>query len=275
LLWEAAEPLNGNTTQWLTTNSKRLGIYLGIGFIETDGDDFYNTYAIAGPDGKLTGYVRKTMAETGIFRCSTGSHTIDTGLGKIGVGICADNHFVPMVRKMQKEGVILMLMPHAWPGPSADSNQINQELILRSREKARDLACIYAKLLGVPVVFTNHVGPIGRERWMGIIGSKIDPDSTSMIGMATISDANGCLVAQADDSTETIITAELDLHPSVQRIQSEPARFGNYGGGWLDASASSNFLRDLVCYIDSFLGSMNYKISSERRHKAAEKYLSK
>ena len=56
-MWDWAEPVNGPGVAWLTGLSERLGVYLGIGLVEADGDDFYNAYVLAGPDGKVAGRV--------------------------------------------------------------------------------------------------------------------------------------------------------------------------------------------------------------------------
>mgnify|MGYP001425607882 FL=1 len=41
-IWQFAEPADGKTAQWACELSAQLGIYIGAGFIETDGKDFYN-----------------------------------------------------------------------------------------------------------------------------------------------------------------------------------------------------------------------------------------
>src|SRR6516225_7527481 len=60
-LWDCAERRDGTAIQWLAAGSQRFGVYVGIGFVEADGEDFYNTYALAAPDGHIAGFVRKTM----------------------------------------------------------------------------------------------------------------------------------------------------------------------------------------------------------------------
>jgi N-carbamoylputrescine amidase len=116
-IWDTGETRHGLTVQWLQETSRRLGVYLGIGFVEADGKDFYNTYALGGPEGQIAGFVRKTMAETACFRCIKGPHVINTPIGHIGIGICADNLFVPNLHQMQDHSADLLLMPHAAPVP--------------------------------------------------------------------------------------------------------------------------------------------------------------
>jgi len=59
-LWDSAEPLEGPIVSWLTALARRLGLYLGTTFLEVDGEDFYNTFVLAAPDGQLAVRVRKS-----------------------------------------------------------------------------------------------------------------------------------------------------------------------------------------------------------------------
>jgi Carbon-nitrogen hydrolase len=48
-IWNYAEPFYGPTVGWLTQIAKRLHVYLGTSFLEVEGEDFYNTFALASP----------------------------------------------------------------------------------------------------------------------------------------------------------------------------------------------------------------------------------
>ena len=264
LIWDAAETRQGATIRWLEDISARLEVYVGIGFIEADGEDFYNTYALAAPNGKIAGFVRKTMAETYCFRCSNGSHVIDTPLGKIGLGICADNHFVPMVRLMQEQGVDLMLMPHALPGAFKTGGLVNPQDIEQSRKKARGMAPLYAQFLGVPAIFANAVGPRGPEKWAGIVGGMMTPEAFRILGLSTIVDGDGMIKGELDE-TEGVLVADVNLDPA-RKVCIKPESYGRYGGGWVHPLSSP--LVDLICSVDAFFCGMSYWFSHERRQKA-------
>ena len=65
-----------------------------------------NLFCIYGPDGQAAGQVPKYHAETYFFRPMLADRPyIDTSLGRIGVGICADNHYVAFARRMQAADV--------------------------------------------------------------------------------------------------------------------------------------------------------------------------
>jgi predicted amidohydrolase len=50
-LWDAAEPTQGLTARWLREQARRLGVHLGTSFLEADGEDFFNTFVLATPEG--------------------------------------------------------------------------------------------------------------------------------------------------------------------------------------------------------------------------------
>jgi N-carbamoylputrescine amidase len=266
-LWDSAEALDGTTVRWAQSTALRLRVYIGIGFVEVDGADFYNTYALAAPDGHVAGVVRKTMAETGLFRCATGNHVIQTDVGRIGIGICADNHFAPMIRLMRAQGVDLMLMPHAAPAAFKTGGLVSDADVASAYAKLRGLAPLYARLLGTPAVFANMVGPRGREGWMGIIGRLMPPDQFRFVGLSTIADRNGMIAAQLDDHSEGVIVGQVALSRLVAPT-TEVVTYGRYGGGWLHAAASGNIPRDVLCTVDACFGRLSYTMSGKRRRTA-------
>ena len=267
LLWDSAETRDGVTVRWLQAAAERFRVYLGIGFIEAEGDDFYNAYALAAPDGTIAGFVRKTMAEVNLFHGAAGSHVIDTTLGNIGVGICADVHFVPFVASMQARSVDLLLMPHAWPGSYKTGGAVSQADIERTNAKARTLAPLYARFLGVPVVLANLVGDRGPEPWGGLTGRLMDPAHTRFLGVSTIADWDGTVLQQMDGVSEGILVADVTLDPR-QKVTASPKKYGRYGGGWIDKGQPSDIVRDLLCSVDAFFGQRSYTHSDDRRRKA-------
>jgi predicted amidohydrolase len=57
---------------------------------------------MANPSGKIIGIVRKrypSLWEAYFFKGSPGEHTFETDFGRVGVGICFDNHTDLPIRK--------------------------------------------------------------------------------------------------------------------------------------------------------------------------------
>jgi len=106
-IWDAAEERErGPMRLWLSATAQRLGIYLGAGCVERDGSDFFNVFVLAGPNGDIAGRAYKTDAEANVFGRGRNEHVIDTALGRIGIGICADNQLVAQLKLMHEHGLL-------------------------------------------------------------------------------------------------------------------------------------------------------------------------
>ena len=151
--WDFAEPSNGKTVQWLKSTSKRLRVWLGAGFFEADGEDFYDTFVVTTPEGQEAGRVRKALPAEGeayFFRGELGPHILHTAIGNIGVGICAESYYCMLPTELIKQSADLVLMPHSAPDMSGSGG-------LPPPPGTR-LASWYAKKLAIPVAMVNKVG---------------------------------------------------------------------------------------------------------------------
>ena len=59
MMWDTAEREGGPTSTWMKETSSRLGIWLGAGFLEAEGEDFFLSFLVTAPDGGEAGRVRK------------------------------------------------------------------------------------------------------------------------------------------------------------------------------------------------------------------------
>ena len=159
IIWDAAEPARGQTAQWLSEHCRRLGIHAGTSFLEAEGEDFYNTFVLTGPDGNELGRVRKqtpAAAEAFYTRGEAGPHVIPTSLGRIGVGICFENQLAYIPRLLHENRADILLMPHSAPSPRLP---LLENVSARQWEKL--LAATpgdLARALGIPTVFVNKCG---------------------------------------------------------------------------------------------------------------------
>ena len=152
--WDSAEPSNGKTAQWLKSTSRRLHVWIATTFLEASGTDFYDTFVLTGPTGDEAGRIRKQIpagAEAYFFRGENGSHVISTSIGKIGVGICAENYYCFAASQFLNDSVDFVLMPHATPDMSKGGGL--------PTPPGTHLALWYTRKLGVPVALVNKVGP--------------------------------------------------------------------------------------------------------------------
>lgn len=206
--WDSAEPSNGKTVQWLRSTSRRLRVWLGAGFFEADGEDFYDTFVLATPEGEEAGRVRKAVpaeAEAYFFRGEMGPHVLNTSIGKIGIGICAENYYCALPTDLITQSADLILMPHAAPDMS-ESGGLPQPPGTR-------LALWYAKKVGIPVAMVNKVGRSYKPPPNEIKGF--------YPGLSTIVDSDGT-VRQSMDGKEGIGLAEVTLDPRRKKSVSDP-----------------------------------------------------
>jgi N-carbamoylputrescine amidase len=225
-IWQFAEPADGKTAQWACELSARLGIYIGAGFIETDGKDLYNSYLLSSPKGKICGIIRKEEAEAYCFKRGRGDIYIDTDIGRIGIGICADNHFAERLNRMKDANIDFMLMPHASPAPFKTSAKISEKDIALFEQQPYMVAATYSKYLRVPTVYVNAVGSF--PELMGGFGVKSFNENFRLMGGSLIVDADGKLVVKMGTEEGYEIsaivlgtTSEAPVMPSV------------YHGKWL------------------------------------------
>jgi len=244
-IWDGAEPKQGPTVQWLCATSKRLGVWLGTSFLEAEGEDFFNTFVLTTPDGQEAGRVRKQTSaafEAFFTKGGPGPHVIDTGLGKIGVGICYENQLSYLPRMVCSQSVDLMLMPHSYP-------KIGQMVF-----SLKELAPSYARLFGVPAIVCNKSGPF-RTGYPCVPFYK---SNSSFPGLSTIADSDGSVKAQLGDE-EAVIVGDVALDPE-RKIPNPPRRYGRWAlkGPWFRGS---------VVVLEA-VGRLWYTLSLERKRKA-------
>ncbi|MBA0087413.1 MAG: carbon-nitrogen hydrolase family protein [Acidobacteria bacterium Pan2503] len=184
--WDSAEPSQGKSVLWLKSTSKRLHIWLGAGFFEASGEDFYDTFVLTAPSGDEAGRVRKQIPagpEGYFFRGDVGPHVISTPIGKIGVGICAENYYCFAASQFLKDSADFIVMPHSSPDMSNGGG-------LPSPPGTR-IASWYAKKLGVPVAMVNKVGR----------SYKPPPNEINGVfpGRSAIVDSDGTILQSMDD----------------------------------------------------------------------------
>jgi N-carbamoylputrescine amidase len=248
-IWQAGEPAGGATEQWLGRLARKHGVHVGAGYLEAEGDEFYNTYTLMQPDGSVAGRVRKGSLPGGegwFFRPDRGPKTIETELGRIGVGICNDNQTCWFRDAMENESPDLILMPHSAPTPRVPV--IHRWFARVYDQNLADTPARYARALGVPVVMANKVLtrsttalpflPLLRLQW-------------EFLGFSAICAAGGEVLGRAD-RCETALVREIELTRTESEIPAEhhfywsfePPRFADSLGRiclWLEARGKRSY----------------------------------
>ena len=197
-----ARPLQTDrAVQHFAALAAKLGVVLPISFYEAAGNTFFNTLAMIDADGTTLGNYRKTHIphSTGYEEKfyftpgDTGFRVFDTRFARIGAGICWDQWFPETARALALQGAEVLLFPTAIgsePGQPDFDSAAHWQRTMQGHAAANM----------VPVVASNRVG---LER-----GPQLE---MTFYGSSFIADHTGALLAEANRTDETFLTARIDL----------------------------------------------------------------
>jgi len=194
-----------------TPIARELGVVLPISFFEKANNSFFNSIAILDADGTNLGVYRKAHIPNGpgyqeknyFSPGDTGFRVFDTRYARIGVAICWDQWFPECARAMALQGAEILFYP------TAIGSEPPPALPVNSRDHWQRAQQGHAAANLTPVVVSNR---IGTERALQ------DPDNVYIrfYGSSFIADATGAKVAEADETSETVITAKFDLERTAE-----------------------------------------------------------
>jgi N-carbamoylputrescine amidase len=252
-IWNYAEAIKGKSVGWLLETAKRFEIYLGFTFLEADGEDFFNTFVLADPEGKLIGKVRKTppsSVEAYFYTSGSDTHIIDSEIGRIGVGICYENTLFDQMSFLHSGNVDFVLSPAAAGRPKpfipGDVKRF-EKMLINSRS-------VFAKTLGVPVIVANRAGPLETE-----LPGSLPYLKSSFPGLSSIVDFDGNVKAELDDK-EGIIVADVQVGHDSNR-KSTPQKYGTMWGIPVPWYA-------FIWPLTQKWGEKNYAVNAKRKERA-------
>jgi N-carbamoylputrescine amidase len=203
-----AEPLDGPTVGMLTELTARLGGLVATGVCERDGDTFFNTVVVVGPDGPVLHYRKLHLfdAEKNVYAPGDlGLPVVDTDWGRLGVCVCYDLRFVEVLRALSLQGADLVLAPAAWVGG------FDRSVPATGLPRQAQAAVVQANLDQVAVAAVSQA-PV--------------PGGPALLGGSVVVDAHGDLLAGplSRDSADTA-TVEIDIAAGrAARLRSERIR---------------------------------------------------
>jgi N-carbamoylputrescine amidase len=209
-IWDCAERFNGPTVGWLTQTAKQRHIFVGTSFLEVEGEHFYNTFALAAPDGTVAGKVRKcppASLEAFFYTSGNTSHVIETDLGRIGVGICIENLLYDHLLDLQRQSVDLVLQPMA-AGRLKPMKPGDTELFDSMVKRG---APYYARALGVPVAMADRTGALNTD-----LPANLGEMASTFPGYSQIVDSDGAVKGRMG-SQEGVLVAEVTLDPGLKK----------------------------------------------------------
>jgi len=207
---------DGPSTHELLELSRELGVSIGAGLIEHDGERLYNAYVVAMPNGEWAVH-RKLHVFVSEFLSPGDRYTVfDTPHGcRVGILICYDNNIVENARATALAGAEILLAPHQTGGCNSVSPKamkpVDPAVWARRHE---DPEAIRAELCG----------PKGRGwlmRWLPsrahdngmflVFANGIGPDDDEIrTGNAMILDPYGEVLVETSKAGDDMVVADLE-----------------------------------------------------------------
>ena len=148
--------------------AKKLNVAIPASFFERDGQHYYNSVAMIGPDGAIMGIYRKSHIPDGpgyeekfYFRPgNTGFKVWDVFGTTIGVGICWDQWYPESARAMALMGAEILFYPTAIGSEPYDADLDTSRMWRRAMQGHAVSNCM-------PVVASNRIGREGEQTFYG------------------------------------------------------------------------------------------------------------
>jgi predicted amidohydrolase len=197
-----AEEIPGPTTEALEEACRRLGAHVVCGLLEREGDVLYNAAVLVGPDGLIGSYRKTHLPFLGVDRFTTPGDELpvfDTPIGRIGLEICYDLRFPEVTRALALRGAEIVAHPTNFPMAA----KVQTEVITLARAAENRIYLLTA----------NRVG---KERW------------GEFCGWSQIIDPFGKRLAEADETEEKLLVADIDLEKARDKDYVIPGEYELY-----------------------------------------------
>jgi predicted amidohydrolase len=198
-----AEEIPGPSTELMEREARRLGLYVVCGLLERDDDALRNAAMFVSPDDGLIGTYRKThLPFLGVDRFVVPGDEMpvwETPLGRIGIEICYDLRFPEMTRTLALRGADIVAHPTNFPIAA----RIQTELITVARAAENR-------------VYLLTANRVGKERW------------AEFCGWSQIVDPYGVRLAEANETEETLLVADVDAEKARDKDYVIPGEYELY-----------------------------------------------
>jgi N-carbamoylputrescine amidase len=200
--FELARPLDGHpTVVRFQALARELGVVLPVSLFERAGQAFFNSVVMVDADGAILGTYRKSHIPEGpgyhekfwFSPGDTGFKVFETQVAKIGVGICWDQWFPEAARSMALLGAEMLLYPTAIGSEPQDASIDSSGHWQRTMQG-------HAAANIMPLLASNRIGVETGDRY-----------TMTFYGSSFIASHTGEKLAEADRSSESVITATFDL----------------------------------------------------------------
>ena len=208
---DVVRSIEGRPIQLLQTLARKHQGIVGGSFISLRGDESYNTFVLAFPDGSTYFHDKDqpTMWENCYYIGGKDDGLFQTPVGNIGVALCWEFIRTRTVKRLWGRVDIVVGGSCWWTIPTESSVPgFSQKLHQRNTEIMQETPARFARMLGVPVVHAAHAGHFEAE--MPLMPHV--PYKSYYLGETQIVDARGEILARLSrEEGEGIIIADIDL----------------------------------------------------------------
>ena len=211
--FELARPVEDNEgIAKFQSLARELDVVLPFSFFERDNQAYFNSVAMIDAGGAMLGLYRKTHIPDGVgyqekyyFNPGdTGFRVWETKFGQVGLGICWDQWFPETARCLALGGAEVLLYPTAIGNEPQFPDWDSRDHWQRAMQG-------HAASNMIPLVASNRIGTEqGQSSEMTFYGSSF------------IADETGAKVAEADRTSEAVLTHTFDL----DAIRNQRAQWG-------------------------------------------------
>lgn len=254
-IWNQAEPLKGRTYQWLKGLCDRHKVYIATCILENDGEDFFDTFILCGPDNQLWTHrkIEPAAYEAYFFKgAGPNQNSFDTPLGKIGIVICFDTSKTYSINSFLQDRPDVLLLLYSYPELAPFSPEKEKKNWI---EIYKNIPVLFAEHLGVPVISCNKTGKFSTSIPFGL-GLKY---TTNFVDHSYIIDGSGTVLASISKKPGVICT-EIESG-GADPVPNNPISEGRWYLPY------SSFVRFATEYAQK-TGKLRYRFSRKRKKAA-------
>lgn len=218
VLLDCVLPVDGKALQMLTGLARELDVAIGGGFLAKRGRHAYGTYVLAEPSGAVHLHDKDipTAWEHNYYVGGDDEGVTESEALGATVGLMSGWEWTRMrtAARVRARGARLVLggmcwpsFPTNWPDPLG---ALARHEHARWCDQSRELPGQVARLVGAPVAYASHVGPV-------VGGTPLAPGlrwPTTTIGESQVCDRDGTILARlGPEDGEGHVAADVELHP--------------------------------------------------------------
>jgi len=224
---EAARPIHAEPLQLLVSLAAQHSGVVGGSFIAVRGENAYNTFALAFPDGSIFFHDKDqpTMWENCYYIGGSDDGLLDTPAGPVGAALCWEMIRSRTARRLLDK-VNLVVGGSCWWDLPDDAPPHRAALGARNLALLTETPTRLARMLGIPIIHASHCGLFEGRALLDFALHEDRVYRSRYLGESQIVDGHGTVLARrTSEEGEGIILAEIMPGPVEGDRDPIPDRF--------------------------------------------------